>query len=86
MAFLKDCPMKMKIWFLRVVDSASSLIHITNFVHQISFQAFKVTDELGKINIKCTLSCKTIHILIKTYMGKTSHRLNNIVFKIPNTT
>jgi hypothetical protein len=42
--------MKMEIWFLCVVDSASSLIHVADFVHHISFQAFKITDELRKIN------------------------------------
>jgi hypothetical protein len=42
----------MKIWFLCVVDSASSLIHIANFVHQITFQALKETDELRKNECK----------------------------------
>jgi hypothetical protein len=42
--------MKMEIWFLCVVNSASSLIYITDFVHHISFQAFEITDELRKIN------------------------------------
>jgi hypothetical protein len=51
MAFFKNCPKKMEIRFLCVVDSASSLIHITDFVHHISFQAFKITDELRKINV-----------------------------------
>jgi len=50
MTLFKDCPVKMKIWFLCVVDSASSLIHIANFVHQITFQAFKVADELREMN------------------------------------
>lgn len=42
--------MQMKIWFLSVVDSASTLIYISNFIQWLSFQAFQVTDELRNIN------------------------------------
>lgn len=50
MAFFKDCPMKMQIWFLCVVDSASTLVHIAYFIKWLSIQALKVTDELRNMH------------------------------------